>query len=136
LLRSAGLSLIGLRFATGSERAPVAVIGGEELRSVVRELLHWLPLSRRATASLARIHRANLINFGILPLVFKNVADYDLLKQDDKLIFRDLRKLVASGQEEIPLTVNGRTIITLLDASERERKELLAGGTLNVKKGL
>jgi len=124
-----------------SEKGAGIVIGGENYgqgssREHAALAPRYLGIRAKLAKSFARIHRANLINFGILPLVFKNVADYDLLKQDDKLIFRDLRKLVASGQEEIPLTVNGRTIITLLDASERERKELLAGGTLNVvKKG-
>ena len=125
-----------------SEKGAGIVIGGENYgqgssREHAALAPRYLGIRAKLAKSFARIHRANLINFGILPLVFKNVADYDLLKQDDELIFRDLRSLVASGQEEIPLTVNGRTIITVLDASERERRELLAGGTLNVvKKGL
>ena len=52
------------------------------------------------------------------------------------MVFTRLRSLVASGIREIPVTVDGREIVTLLDVSERERQELLAGGTLNyVKKG-
>jgi aconitate hydratase len=47
-----------------------------------------------------------------------------------------LRQLVEAGATEIPLKVDGREIVTLLEVSERERQELLAGGTLNyVKKG-
>ena len=84
--------------------------------------------------SFARIHKANLVNFGILPLVFKNQSDYDLLAQGDKLSFPNVRQLVESGATEIPALVNGREVITLLDVSERQRKELLAGGTLNFVK--
>jgi aconitate hydratase len=42
-----------------------------------------------------------------------------------------VRTLIENGSSEIPLLVNGREIITRLDVSERQRKELLAGGTLN-----
>jgi aconitate hydratase len=122
--KGAGIVVGGDNYGQGSSREHAALAP------------RYLGIRVKLAKSFARIHRANLINFGIMPLVFKNVADYDLLKQDDKVVFRNLRKLVASGEKEIPLSLNGRTIITLLDASERERKELLAGGTLNyVKKG-
>jgi len=122
--KGAGIVIGGENYGQGSSREHAALAP------------RYLGIRAKLVKSFARIHRANLINFGILPLVFKNGADYDLLGQNDKVVFRDLHKLVASGAGEIPLTVNGRTIIALLDASERERKELLAGGTLNyVKKG-
>ena len=122
--KGAGIVIGGENYGQGSSREHAALAP------------RYLGIRAKLVKSFARIHRANLINFGILPLVFKNAADYDLLNQDDKVVFRDLHKLVASGAGEIPLTVNGRTIIAVLDASERERKELLAGGTLNyVKKG-
>jgi aconitate hydratase len=48
-----------------------------------------------------------------------------------------LRKLLESGAVEIPVEVDGRTILTLLEVSDRRRKHLLAGGALNfIKKGL
>ena len=47
------------------------------------------------------------------------------------MIFKELRNLVASGAKEIPAIVEGREIVTLLEVSERERREILAGGTLN-----
>ena len=81
--------------------------------------------------SFARIHKANLINFGILPLTFKDPADYDLLNQGDTVTFPGLRSLVADGATEIPVRVGSREIVTLLQVSERERQDLLAGGTLN-----
>jgi aconitate hydratase len=96
----------------------------------------YLGIRAKIAKSFARIHKANLINFGILPLTFKNPADYESLKQGDRLVFTGVRALIASGAKEIPVQVDGREIVTLLDISERERQELLAGGTLNyVKKG-
>jgi len=77
-----------------------------------------------------------LVNFGILPLVFKSPADYDLFGQGDKVSFPDVRRLIENGSTDIPLLLNSREIITTLDVSERQRKELLAGGTLNFVKNL
>jgi len=96
----------------------------------------YLGIRVKIAKSFARIHRANLINFGILPLTFKDPADYERLKQGDKIRLSGLRQLVESGAREIPVKVEGGEIVTLLEISERERKELLAGGLLNyVKEG-
>jgi aconitate hydratase len=96
----------------------------------------YLGIRAKIAKSFARIHKANLINFGILPLTFKNPADYETLKQGDLLVFKGVRTLIASGASEIAVQVGGREIVTLLEISERERQDLLAGGTLNyVKKG-
>ncbi len=50
------------------------------------------------------------------------------------MVFRDIRNRIQRGDKEIPVEVNGQTIITLLDVSQRQRQALLAGGTLNVVK--
>ena len=123
------------------EKGNGVVVGGENYgqgssREHAALAPRYLGIRAKIAKGFARIHKANLINFGILPLTFKNPADYDLLKQGDKVAFRNLRSLVESGATEIPITVDGREIVTLLEVSERERQELLAGGTLNyVKKG-
>ncbi len=67
-------------------------------------------------------------------MVFKDQADYDLFSQGDQVSFPDVRRLVENGSTDIPLLLNGREIITFLDVSERQRQELLAGGTLNYVK--
>jgi aconitate hydratase len=87
--------------------------------------------------SFARIHRANLTNFGVLPLTLANEADYDLLDPDDVLEIGDARGLVGSGENEIPVqnVTKGRTIITRVEASDRQRVMLLVGGLLNSVKG-
>jgi aconitate hydratase len=96
----------------------------------------FLGIRVKLAKSFARIHKANLVNFGILPLIFRNPADYDLIKQGDTLSLHGLRQLVASGAEEIPLKLGDRVIVGILRISERERMELLAGGALNyVRKG-
>jgi aconitate hydratase len=94
----------------------------------------YLGIRVKIAKSFARIHRSNLINFGILPLTFKDPADYDRIKQGDRLSLKGVRQLVQTGASEIPVQVNGGEIMTLLDASERERQELLAGGLLNYVK--
>lgn len=117
------------------------VVGGENYgqgssREHAALAPRYLGIRVKLAKSFARIHKANLINFGILPLTFKDPADYDLLKQGDKVAFKGLRKLVEAGATEIPVKVDGREISTLLQVSERERNDLLAGGTLNyVKQG-
>jgi len=123
------------------EKGSGVVIGGENYgqgssREHAALAPRYLGIRAKIAKSFARIHKANLVNFGILPLTFKSPADYDLVNQGDMVAFRDLRKLVVSGAEEIPAMVAGREIVTLLEVSDRERQELLAGGTLNyVKKG-
>jgi len=85
--------------------------------------------------SFARIHKANLFNFGILPL---NIDEdtYDRIEQgDDVEVVDDVAEAVASGQEEFTVRVNDDWEATAtLDASERERRTLAAGGKLSLTK--
>jgi aconitate hydratase len=81
--------------------------------------------------SFARIHKANLCNFGILPLTFKDPGDYDRLEEGDSLVFPGIRSLVENKEQEIPAQINGEVISLILDVSDRQRKHLLAGGALN-----
>jgi aconitate hydratase len=95
----------------------------------------FLGVRAKIVKSFARIHKANLCNVGVLPLTFKDLRDYELLPKGSKVLFPDLRRRVENGDREIPLQVNGRTIVSLLEVSDRQRRHLLAGGTLNsVKK--
>jgi aconitate hydratase len=115
------------------------VIGGENYgqgssREHAAIAPRYLGIRAKIVKSFARIHKANLVNFGILPLVFTNSTDYDLFNQGSSLTFPDVRKLVEDGVREIPVLINGREVVTLLDVSDRQRKELLAGGTLNYVK--
>ena len=85
--------------------------------------------------SFARIHKANLFNFGLLPLVIDE-ADYEAIEQGDDIeIVDDVAEAVRSGQEEFTVRVNDDWELTAeLDASERERRILAAGGKLSLTK--
>jgi aconitate hydratase len=82
--------------------------------------------------SFARIHKANLYNFGLLPLAIDE-ATYENIEQGDSIeIVDDVAEAVASGQEEFTIRVNDDWEATAkFDASERERKILAAGGKLS-----
>ena len=82
--------------------------------------------------SFARIHKANLINSGILPLTFKNEADYDKIDQGDELALEDIRTKVAEGKPiELVNKTKGIKIPLESDFSERQKLLLCAGGLLN-----
>ncbi|MCK5660999.1 MAG: aconitate hydratase, partial [Methanosarcinales archaeon] len=81
--------------------------------------------------SFARIHKANLVNFGILPLEFADKGDHDAIEQGSVISIDGIRELVESDAREIPATVDGKKIILILDISKRQRNVLLAGGLLN-----
>ncbi|MBJ6724982.1 aconitate hydratase [Geomesophilobacter sediminis] len=118
-----------------------AVVGGENYgqgssREHAALAPRFLGIRAKIAKGFARIHRSNLINFGILPLTFKDPADYDRLNQGDRLRLEGVRGLIAGGATEIPVKVGDRVFLTELKASERERQELVSGGLLNVvKKG-
>ena len=82
--------------------------------------------------SFARIHRENLINFGILPLVFKDAKDYDTLQSDDELRVMNLRSAIETETFfEVHNATQKTNITIMVDLDARERKLILAGGYLN-----
>lgn len=122
-----------------AEKGDGAVVGGENYgqgssREHAALAPRYLGIRVKLAKSFARIHRSNLINFGILPLVFRDPADCDRIGQGDRISIPKVRELVQGGASEIPVFVNGQEVVTLLQASERERRELLAGGLLNAVK--
>jgi aconitate hydratase len=121
------------------KRGTVVVVGGQNYgqgssREHAALAPRYLGVRAKIVKSFARIHKSNLCNFGILPLTFKDPGDYDSLREGTKVLFSDVRKRIERGDREIPVEVEGRTIMTLLDVSERQREHLLAGGTLNFVK--
>lgn len=115
------------------------IVGGQNYgQGSSREHAALAPLSLgiRAVAakSFARIHAANLVNAGILPMVFERPEDYDRLMQGDMVSIEDVHKglaedrvllkvRTAGGEDEIPMK---------LELSERQKKMLLAGGLLKL----
>ncbi len=121
------------------QRGTVIVIGGENYgQGSSREHAalgpRYLGVCAKIVKSFARIHKANLCNFGVLPLTFKNPEDYNLFKKGSRVLFPNIIEYIEKGDIEIPVEVDGRPVITILDVSDRQRKHLLAGGTLNFVK--
>ncbi len=96
----------------------------------------YLGLQAVIAKSYARIHRKNLINFGILPLLFENDEDYDTLDQEDVLEISDIKNNIA---KDISLTVNNKTKNQLFQArlslTEHEIEMLKHGGLINLSLG-
>jgi len=117
-------------------RGDVVVIGGENYgqgssREHAALAPRFLGVRAKIVKSFARIHQSNLCNFGILPLTFKDPADYAKIAKSMKIVFRDIRARIGRGDREIPVEIDGKVIMTILGVSGRQRQHLLAGGKLN-----
>lgn len=86
--------------------------------------------------SFARIHRSNLINNGILPLLIKP-EDYEFFNENDSYILMDIKESVENDMDVVVMNQNSKeTIQTVLTLTEREKMLILEGGLLNsIKKG-
>ena len=135
----AGRSRI-LRKNAGQRGTVVIVIGGENYgqgssREHAALAPRYLGVRAKIVKSFARIHKSNLCNFGILPLIFKDPKDYDRIEQGHEGACSAMcgsGSSRESGRSRSRWTAN--MIITILDVSDRQRKHLLAGGTLNFVK--
>ena len=87
------------------------------------------------TKSFARIHRANLVNAGILPFTFVNENDYDKINEGDELICENLIETIREGGDFVVRNkTNGVYIPCTCELSERAKDIILAGGLLNYTK--
>ncbi len=93
----------------------------------------YLGIKAILAKSFARIHRDNLVNFGILPLTFETPVDYDSIADNDELELPAVRKELSSGSATVTLknSTKGREIKLKHGFSKRQIETLLAGGTLN-----
>ncbi len=85
--------------------------------------------------SFARIHRSNLINSGILPLVFENPADYDDFKLGQKLVIENAKNQVKNPVIIVKNAATGKEYKVITNFSELEIEMILAGGKINQIKG-
>ncbi|MDH5641769.1 MAG: aconitase family protein, partial [Nitrospira sp.] len=112
----------GLNYGQGSSREHAALAP------------YYLGVRVKLVKELNRIHRANLINFGILPLTFADPADYDAIKQGDEFVIEGVAEALNCGSDTVSavFTRGGETrqVAAKLALSERERKIILAGGLL------
>lgn len=121
----AGFVVGGQNYGQGSSREHAALAP------------RYLGLKAVIAESFARIHKANLCNFGIFPLEFVNPADREILKVGHKLELADLRgALKGAGPIMIKDLTAGREIPVRLDVSERLKEMLLSGGLLAQIKAL
>jgi aconitate hydratase len=121
----AGFIVGGLNYGQGSSREHAALAPMS------------LGIQGVLSKGFARIHRANLINFGILPMELAEAADYDRIRQGDRLEIRDV--ITSLKQNRGTLTVRNltknETFQVKLPLTRREADIILAGGLLNYTKG-
>ncbi len=92
----------------------------------------YLGIKAILAKSYARIHRSNLINFGILPLIFKDQAQFQGIHQGDQLKIRDIRaSFKKDGFLEIENVTQQKVFQVSHRLNQREKEILLAGGSLN-----
>lgn len=115
-----GIIIGGANYGQGSSREHAALVP------------LYLGIKAVITKSFARIHKANLVNAGIIPLTFVNEADYDRIDQGDELELKGIRAAI-EGAASVQLTnkTKGETYDLTYDLSDRQREMLLAGGLLN-----
>jgi aconitate hydratase len=80
--------------------------------------------------SFARIHKANLINFGLLPLTFARSSDYDAIALGDELVAEAVHAGIDNGRITVRNVTQDRTFETAIELTPRERELLRAGGVL------
>ena len=115
------------------------IVGGESYgQGSSREHAAICPMYLGVAVVLAkgfeRIHSANLVNFGILPLRFKDAADYDAIDLGDELAVSDLPNAIEKAEVTIKNVTKGTAFTALCELSERQRDILRIGGLLNYTK--
>jgi aconitate hydratase len=92
----------------------------------------YLGLKAVIVKSFARIHRSNLINFGILPVVFDSESDYDSVAQGDELVIEGIHAAMESAEGELTVTnrTKGNSFKGIAKLSEHELEVILTGGLL------
>ena len=112
----------GLSYGQGSSREHAAICP------------MYLGVRAVIAKSIERIHAANLINFGILPLSFLKDSDYDAIGQGDELEIPELKAAITEGRELIVQNkTKGSSFPVTYALSSRQKQMILAGGALNVR---
>ena len=118
-----GIIIGGANYGQGSSREHAALVP------------LYLGVKAVITKSFARIHCANLINAGILPLTFANADDYDKITQGDELSLKGIKEAIINNKPAVlvNMTTNEEYAINY-DLSQRQKDIILAGGLLNYTK--
>jgi aconitate hydratase len=112
-----------------------AVIGGENYgqgssREHAAIAPRYLGVRVKIAKSFARIHYSNLINFGIIPLIFENPEDYISIKEGDIVRFPKVKEEILH-ENHVTIELYDKTIKTSINLSEGDRNKILYGGLLN-----
>ena len=123
--KALGRSIIvgGANYGQGSSREHAALVP------------MYLGVRAVITKSFARIHIANLINSGIMPLTFKNADDYDKLNQGDKLTLSNVFEGMDKGEITLKNETTGESFTLCCSFTERQKAILKAGSLLEFTKG-
>jgi aconitate hydratase len=131
-------SAIDSGFSSRAKEAGIVIIvGGENYgqgssREHAALAPRYLGVRAKLVKSFARIHKANLVNFGILPLTFMDPDDYDRIKQGDTVAIPGLRTALLAGSDTVSVKVGKDKIIQArLELSVRDRLILASGSLLN-----
>ena len=119
----AGIVLAGDSYGQGSSREHAALCP------------MYLGVRVVIAKAIERIHQANLVNFGILPLVFADASVYDRLEQGEELRLADVQRVIASAETVTVRGARGLAFACKVQLTPRQRKVLAAGGLLNYTRG-
>lgn len=114
-----GFIVAGSNYGQGSSREHAALVP------------LYLGIKAVIAKSFARIHKDNLMNNGILPLVFVDAGDYDKIEQGDKLRIDDALNGVDNGTFALVNETKGITVPLRLECGARQKNMLICGGSLN-----
>ena len=118
-----GVILGGQNYGQGSSREHAALVP------------LYLGIKAVIAKSFARIHVANLINFGIVPMTLENEDDYEKIAESDSVYIEGFADAIASSDKVwLVDKTNGEKVALKLTLTERQRKILMAGGLLNYTK--
>ncbi len=117
-----GFIIAGINYGQGSSREHAALVP------------LYLGVKAVFAKSFARIHKTNLINSGIMPLVFKKSEDYDDVEEGDELFIENVPSQVKKGIVKIKNLTNGKEYKMLLNITVRQKEIMVQGGLLNLVK--
>lgn len=117
-----GFIIGGTNYGQGSSREHAALVP------------LYLGIKAVLAKSFARIHQANLVNNGIIPLIFKNPEDYDNVKEMDELLIENTFFQVKRGIVKIKNLTKGKECKMLLNITIRQKEIIVQGGLLNLVK--
>lgn len=115
-----GFIIAGANYGQGSSREHAALAP------------MYLGIKAVIAKSFARIHRANLINYGIIPFTFSNEEDYDTIDELDELTITNLKSLAEHTPVEVMNITKNKSFQVFHSLTQRDIETILAGGTLNL----